>query len=293
MHSYLRAIGFSNIKKTKDMEEIIKLVLSDSTQKKMVEISDEHTFFEVNKEFSELIGVAIRGEFNENNEFMTEYYFPYFEGTGITTYEDVEVEKHAEKESYAGICDDVKVGVSLIFYLQNVADYLRELRLSSIQNKRLSVTLSGLSLSGKIILPVKKNEKQIKDKKKITTYRNKLIAAARDGDEEAIENLTLEDIDTYTMISKRIMNEDILTLVDTYFMPYGVESDQYSVLGEIMDFSFVVNHYTKEEICLMTIECNELVFDVCINKKDLLGEPSIGRRFKGNIWLQGKINFNS
>ncbi|RDU23561.1 DUF3881 family protein [Anaerosacchariphilus polymeriproducens] len=293
MHSYLRAIGFSNIKKTKDMEEIIKLVLSDSTQKKMVEISDEHTFFEVSKEFSELMGVAIRGEFNENNEFMTEYYFPYFEGTGITTYEDVDIEKHAEKESYAGICDDVKVGVSLIFYLQNVADYLKELRLSSVQNKRLSVTLSGLSLSGKIILPVNKNEKQIKDKKKITTYRNKLIAAARDGDEEAIENLTLEDIDTYTMISKRIMNEDILTLVDTYFMPYGVESDQYSVLGEIMDFSFVINHFTKEEVCLMTIECNELVFDVCINKKDLLGEPSIGRRFKGNIWLQGKINFNN
>ena len=36
---------------------------------------------------------------------------------------------------------------------------------------------------------------------------------------------------------------------------------------------------------------NELTFDVGINKIDLLGEPQVGRRFKGNIWLQGYINF--
>jgi hypothetical protein len=29
-----------------------------------------------------------------------------------------------------------------------------------------------------------------------------------------------------------------------------------------------------------------------MNKKDLLGEPAVGRRFKGNIWLQGMIDFN-
>lgn len=66
------------------------------------------------------------------------------------------------------------------------------------------------------------------------TDRNHLIAAARDGDEDAIENLTLEDIDTYSLLSKRITHEDVLSIVDTYFMPYGIESDQYSVLGEIM-----------------------------------------------------------
>ena len=45
----------------------------------------------------------------------------------------------------------------------------------------------------------------------------------------AIENLTLEDIDTYSMLSRRIANEDILSIVDSYFMPYGIESDQYSI----------------------------------------------------------------
>lgn len=43
----------------------------------------------------------------------------------------------------------------------------------------------------------------------------------RKGDEEARESLTLEDIDTYSMISRRIVHENLFTIVDTYFMPYG------------------------------------------------------------------------
>ena len=48
--------------------------------------------------------------------------------------------------------------------------------------------------------------------------RNQLIAAARQGDESAIESLTLEDMDTYTSISKKILTEDVFSLVDTYFI---------------------------------------------------------------------------
>ncbi len=50
-------------------------------------------------------------------------------------------------------------------------------------------------------------------------------------------------------------------------MPYGVECDQYSVLGEITECHIVKNRLT-EEICVMTLNCNELSFDVCINVKD-------------------------
>ena len=47
-------------------------------------------------------------------------------------------------------------------------------------------------------------------------------------------------MDTYTSIAKMIVKEDILSLVDTYFMPYGVECDQYAILGEIMDVAKAV-----------------------------------------------------
>ncbi len=42
--------------------------------------------------------------------------------------------------------------------------------------------------------------------------RNQLIEAARRGDEDAIESLTLEDMDTYTTISRRIQKEDVFSL---------------------------------------------------------------------------------
>ncbi|PXV85324.1 uncharacterized protein DUF3881 [Lachnotalea glycerini] len=291
MHSYLRAIGFSNIKKKKDLDSLIKYVIHNSDKKDMAEIEEESLFTEIYKEFSKSVGINIRGEYNEENEFSINYYYPYLKGKGITSNEDVSVEKHAEKESYAGIVDDVKVGVSLIFYLQNITDYMNEKRIGALSKQNISITLSALSTNGNIILPIGKNEKQIKNTKEASMNRNILIAAARNGDEDAIESLTLEDIDTYTMISKRILNEDVFTIVDSYFMPYGIECDQYSILGEIIDFESEINSYTKEELYIMTINTNSLTFDVCINKKDLIGEPSVGRRFKGIIWMQGKINF--
>ena len=100
----------------------------------------------------------------------------------------------------------------------------------------------------------------------------------------------MEDIDTYTMISKRIQTEDVFSIVDSYFMPYGIECDQYNVMGEIMDCSSFRNTYTGEEVFQMTLSCNDMQFDVCINAKDMLGEPGIGRRFKGIIWLQGQLH---
>ena len=106
-----------------------------------------------------------------------------------------------------------------------------------------------------------------------------------------MESLTLEDIDTYTSVAKKLMTQDVYTLVDSYFMPYGVECDHYSVLGEIVACKKVKNSLTEEEIYLLTICSNELTFDVAINIIDLFGEPQVGRRFKGTIWLQGRVNF--
>ena len=118
-----------------------------------------------------------------------------------------------------------------------------------------------------------------------------MIQAAREGDEDAIENLTLEDMDTYSMISKRIMEEDVFSIVTTHFMPCGVECDHYNIMGEILDVELRENNYTKEKIYAMTVETNGIVMDICINQQDLVGEPMPGRRFRGIIWLQGLVHF--
>lgn len=292
MHRYLRAIGFSNLRSRLQVNNLLAYVIQNADEKKYTSTNDMDIMFaEYSMDFAENLGITVRGEFNEENQFVFDYYFPYSRGTQISSYEDISIERHAEKESYAGICDDIKVGVSLIFYLQNVISYLKIKNADRLPIKGTSLILSALSVDGTILLPLEKRESDLKKTKKESINRSKLIVAARNGDEDAMESLTLEDIDTYTNISRKILKQDVFTLVDTYFMPYGVECDQYSVLGEIIDYQFVENKMTKEEICQMTICCNDLYFDVSINKKDLLGEPKTGRRFKGIIWMQGHINF--
>ena len=41
----------------------------------------------------------------------------------------------------------------------------------------------------------------------------------------------------------------------------------------------------------LTISCSDMVFHVGIAQKDLMGEPKVGRRFKGQIWMQGTAKF--
>ena len=98
-------------------------------------------------------------------------------------------------------------------------------------------------------------------------------------------------MDTYSSLSRRVSREDVLTIVESSFIPYGIESDQYIIIGEILNFYQVPNKLTGENVWILAINCNDLKFDVCINEKDLLGEPKIGRRFKGRIWMQGHLNF--
>ncbi len=289
MHAFLKAVGFSELKNRKELDVVLGDVLEHYDTKKTVEDEKHHSFVEFSKEYGYDCGITVCGEYDEDGVFQMEYYHPYFTGGQITTYEDVSVERHAATQSYSGGCDDLRLGITLIFYLIHAADYLnveyepRELK------SQPPLRLSGLAREGTILLPVKKDPEKVAKERDSWQQKSSLLAAARDGDEDAIESLTMDDIDTYAMISRRIVKEDVLSIVDNYFMPYGLECDQYSILGEITDVSRTVNSFTGEKLWQMSIVCNDVPLDVCVNEKDLLGEPEIGRRFKGQIWLQGTI----
>lgn len=291
MHSYLRAVGFSEIKKRRQIEEIIQDVIETYDEKNVIEDYEDGVFAEFSKNYGCDCGITVCGQYDEKNEFHVEYYFPFFRGTGITTDENVVIERHAARQSFAGACDDLRIGVTLIFYLQNAAEYMLESRKRILSEGRKTLTISGLAREGMILLPLQKDKEAARAERELAKNRSNLIAAARNGDEDAMESLTMEDMDTYSMISQRIVREDIFSIVDSYFMPYGIECDQYNVMGEILDFMEFKNILTGEEVYQLTLDSNDVQFDVCINKKDLLGEPQTGRRFKGIIWLQGQLHF--
>lgn len=291
MHKFLRAVGFSQYTEKKQVQKLIRDIIIHADERSYTTVGKKTLVAEFDRNFAEDIGIAVCGEFDEDDTYSFDYYLPYLRSDLVSTAEDISIERHAAKESYAGICDDPKVGVSLIFYLQNMISYLKLQGESKIPAKGTSLNLSALSCQGTIMMPIQKTEWQKKKIAKDAVQRNRLIQAARGGDEEAMESLTLEDMDTYTSISRKIQKADIFSLVDTYFMPYGVECDQYSVLGEITDMKLVTNGLTGEKVHILTLCCNDLNLKVAINSIDLLGEPAVGRRFKGSVWLQGQVNF--
>ncbi len=290
MHSYLKAIGFSNINNRMDLDQLVDHILRNSEKRHTVKL--KHTnLSEITMEFGDGIGITVRGELDENNQFHMEHYFPSLSGQVVSTREEVGINKRVDSEAYTGMCDDFRIGVSLIFYLQNVAEYLEKRNQKMPMGTPFPVTLAALSLEGRILLPIEMDEVQVRNITAETKHRNNLIAEAKKGNQDAIDSLTIDDIDTYATISRRAKKEDIYTIVDTSFIPFGSESDNYSVIATITECNVLMNNYTSEEVYDLQLLCNDISFRLCIHKQDLLGEPMVGRRFKGNIWMQGRVGF--
>lgn len=291
MHKYLRAIGFSELKDRAKLREVLTDAIMTSDRRSYTMNEENILLGEFCKDFADDLGIAVCGEFDEEDKFIYEYYYPYLRGNGVSSGEDISVERHIARNSYAGVVEDMNMGISVIFYLQNMIPYVKVQAAGKLPIRGTTLTLSALSLSGMILLPIHTDEQQKDQIKRRSMKRHQLIEEAKKGSEEAMEILTMEEMDAYSTVNSRIQKEDVFSIVDTFFMPYGMECDQYSVMGEIVGMRMVTNKITGEKIYILTICCNELTFDVCINIIDLLGEPQVGRRFKGTIWLQGYINF--
>ncbi len=289
MHHYLPAIGFSKLDKDGLKELIEEIELRPDFQESAINV-DGSQFAELRYMVADNIGLVLRGSYNENDEFIMEYYYPTYYGSAVSTDANVEIIQQSDKENFQAMCDEIRVGVNLIFQLQNMGEFLRISSKKENGDTR-GINFAALSVDGKILLPVYSNEK-IREKTKIRHEKKmELYNKAKEGVDGAMEKLAMDDMDLYSKVSRRMMKEDVYSIVSTYFMPYGIENDKYDILGEILDVKTAINHLTMEEMYVMLLQCNDIELELCINKNDLLGEPAIGRRFKGIIWLQGTVDF--
>lgn len=314
MHLFLRAIGFADCTDEQEEKFIEAAVLKGTKESRLMTTCDEFGRTQLLIPISESTGICVYGKMSEGHMKVL-YYYPILMGSSSCTNEEISIERHLDKESYEVICEDIKAGVTLMFFLQNPLEYLKfraankefgdadaigfNLHRKNLQEKTgipgKTVVLSALSVGGMILLPsfdtsFGKREMTPREAAREAKRQN-LIAAAKNGDQDAIESLTIEDLDTYTAITKRIVHEDVLSIVDTSFMPSGVECDQYAVIGEILEVEIQENAITEERIYLMKLDCNDIIFDMAVNEADVVGEPAPGRRFKGNVWLQGEVQF--
>ncbi len=296
MHRFMRAIGFSTEGTRENRKRLLSYVVTSADESRVVSAKEGHLLVEYRKYFGDRIGIIVRGTFEPGEsgaeEYFVDYSVPFLKAVAISSTDKVTFESFADKLEYVGICDDYRLGMPLIFYLQNMNELLSQTE--PVQNRAIDVfhvSLSALSVKGSIMMPIEKSESDEQLMKKRKRERDELYRRAKTGDESAIENITIEDMDTYSIVKKKSKEEDVFSLVDSYFMPVGIECDQYSILGEIKDVNESINQITGEEVVILDIVANDIFFDVCINRKDLVGEPEIGRRFKGDVWMQGTVAF--
>ncbi|ETP71582.1 hypothetical protein UYO_2470 [Lachnospiraceae bacterium JC7] len=289
MHKFLRTIGFSKIQTDMQLEPLIERAVNEKNKTLVINGTDGSVIEQYQLPVAPSMGIAVVGERTSDGVFHRNYYFPYMRSYDGTLTEAGSVERHLEKETYAGVLEDFRSGITLIFYLTNSVQ-LRELVKMQMHVKARQAFLTGLASEGKILLPIEKKE-DVETRKSKSNERRSLVEAARQGDQEAINTLTETDINMYNEAHHRLLTEDLYSIVETSFMPTGVECDIYSILGEIVSLRVKENVYTHENVVDMKINCNDCIFHVAINESDLEGVPAVGRRFKGKIWMQGNLEF--
>ena len=110
MHKFLRAVGFSQYTEKKQVQKLIRDIIIHADERSYTTVGKKTLVAEFDRNFAEDIGIAVCGEFDEDDTYSFDYYLPYLRSDLVSTAEDISIERHAAKESYAGICDDPKVG---------------------------------------------------------------------------------------------------------------------------------------------------------------------------------------
>ena len=74
MHKFLRAIGFSKIRK-KDLELLTEEIVEHPEWMKVTKDSEGNEFAEFSRSYGLNIGITVRGFYDETEEFHMEYCF--------------------------------------------------------------------------------------------------------------------------------------------------------------------------------------------------------------------------
>ncbi len=289
MELFLSSIGFSKYQSMDDISILADLIIEQSTERYISNYGTDVISVEYYKSFGKDIGLLLTGQLDEKENVIAQSIIPIRKGKTVTDTFEVEVTKAAEKNIYYGYCEENKSGTPVTFYIQNIVDYLdikegEEAYINGIE-------LVAMSIDGTVILPINKSNSDALIEEEEDKWREELVSKAREGDEDAIELLEIDALETAEIIHERLVNEDLLSILDGFFIPYGQPESLYSLLGTIQEVEEATNEYSNEEIYILTLNCMGIELEVCINKKNLVGSPSVGMRFKGTCWVQGHIEF--
>ena len=293
MESPLKAIGFTNVDEKEVMEDILEELLSNPTKQKAIKLSAKKILAEYIKEIAENTYVMARVCVNKSSKDPSLQVFScdaYVEANHTLEVEDVEVEGFDEVEgtdqSYYVVCEEKETAMQIVFWLQNVVEYLEGCKNNLTCSQ---VNIVGIASEGTIVLPIEKDEEDELIEKEEREKMRLILQQMKNGDEEAKRILEQEEKDLDDQLKERLREEDFLSVMSGYFIPETLDEATYAVLGEILEIKERINRQTDEKMYIFLLDVNDMNLEVVISQRELIGMPSVGMRFMGTCWIQGNI----
>lgn len=285
MHEFLQAIGLKSLKTKKELKLLTEWVLARPDRFRVSDTGDEENVAMAERLTADSAGVAVVGSVNEQGTMVPEYYFPFLQSRVASSDAPISVEKQVARNGYIGLVEDDRLNLSLIFHVKNVIDAVKCEKGADFK----SVSLSLLASDATVLLPIAVPEKVLKSREERKKRQEKLMNDLANGDTEAFEKMARESVERFEKMMARVEKADVYSVVDSFFMPHGMESDRYYFLGTITNCREEENRLTEEKFYVMVIDVNGVEFSVSVNASDLTGVPAEGYRLRGHGWLLGEL----
>ena len=98
------------------LEPVYRKVLAEPTRKTVTSVSADTKIIQLDRDFGDGFGLSLVGEIAADGSLSIEHYFPYVTSDQLTNQERIYIEKHGDKEAFAGISDSYELGMTLIFF---------------------------------------------------------------------------------------------------------------------------------------------------------------------------------
>lgn len=283
MNPYLRSIGLPDDSRSA-FEALMRDIQETEKEYSPSLLKGRKTVF-YHRSFGEGLGILIGGEKDENGIFYREYVLPYLRSKKTSAVLPCYIDEESTGYSFKGSIDDPRVGSNLVFSLINTEEFLsfpgRE------DTSSVEVCLSALAEEGKIILPIWQDEEKSLLTENTHKLHSNLVRGANRGNRRMEELLVDLDRDIYDTAMDALKDADLYSVVQTSFLPWGVESNTYQIMGVIVSFRTVKNAETGCPVIILDLLVNRIPLSVALPETGLFGVPEAGRRFRGIITLQG------
>lgn len=216
---------------------------------------------------------------------------------------DVYIDMDDDNAAYCFASDEAS-GNFLEFRLNNEMEIISMFRRakSDPEAEQMEENITGanfamLMIFATIILPVDSEMRraseidptQISDDFAPDYDERELRKRARAGDIEAETELAAKMVHYQSELRERLLNEDMLTVLDNYFLNLAEQSGVFSILADIEHLEEITNELTDEKLYRLDCRISGTKMSTYVNQKDIVGEPSPGMRLMGIGLAQGFI----